>query len=1311
MHMRFIFISSSLVGILVLNASAATYYVSITSGNDTNSGLSWAESMASPTTALALVTAGDSVIVSNGTYASTTLTVPLGVSLFGTSHDGTVIESTNSPAIALYGSISNLTVSSFGGIGVRCFGTSGVVNRVTVRDCANHGIYVRDASARIDRTVARGNGGSGFLVEQQSAGVRLENCMAWSNQAYGIFFNNGRLSLNFVTLEAEARNCTVYGNVQGGIRSLCDRWYNGSFFVRNTSNVDVYNTISWGNQGASVIRGGSIYADSEFHTFNLSHSCLQGGYPGSAILTNNPAFVDAANGDVGLTFSSPCINAGSNEQVNASVDLAGNARVQYLTVDMGAYEYEGPPIPQAALPGTRYVAITSTNPVYPYTNWLTAATNIQDAVDAALAGDRVLVSNGVYDTGGRLMNYNSNPSLTNRVIIDKAITVESVNGPSATSIVGSGPPGENAVRCVWLASNATLVGFTVTNGYTYPFPSNDGPAYAGGGVFVEGSYFNDRGASAIISNCVVVGCYGGTDGGGIHGGTIYDSTVKNNYSFYEGGGVRNSTVFNSVIADNTCNGSGGGVSQGRLINCEVASNSAVYGGGAWNSTLSNCTVVANVGAGAYSCEIYDSLISQTTQGPGIEQSTAFNCEIVGNKNRPGFVIAPEGEGFGGALYSTLINCFIADNEGYYTGGASGSTLINCILVNNHCLSDGGASHSSTLNNCLLIGNSADRLGGAAVDSTLNNCTVFNNSAAIDGGGLALCEANNSIVFGNTPNDLATNELYNVTTSYCYTNDPFFVDATNGDYRLSLASPCIDAGMPIAGVTNDLAGVPRPLPRTFGQQPRFDIGAYEFAPKGRYVWSGGNNNPPYDSWSNAANNIQDVLDIAVAGEYVAVEQGVYTSSAPLLVTGEVVLVSVSGPSNTIIDASQSGRGVELRSGGTLWGFTVRNGFTTDCGGVQAVEGSTVRNCIIVDNEASVNGGGLCLFTGSQAIDCLVVSNIAQNGAGVYAYSGTVHHCEVSYNTHTAGIGGGVFMANGSMLTESQVTGNTNQTAGGIYMEDSVVAWSAIRGNQALQDGGGAVLSGGLLHNSWIENNLAGQDGGGVRLDAGEMRTSLITENTAVRFGGGLYLSTSGSVVNATVADNVADTLGSGVYLNGPGSLWNSIVYWNTSDNLYTNAPGADIRYSCVTPLVSGEGNIASDPLFVDTNDYHLTAYSPGIDSGTNLAWMGEADDLDGQGRIWLELVQRDRAVTVYQNRVDMGVDEATVEATVTTASTNVSMSWSVLVGAQLQLQNATNLYDLNWADYGGVITAETAVVNFPAVEEAGSHNFYRLLWLR
>jgi hypothetical protein len=185
-----------------------------------------------------------------------------------------------------------------------------------------------------------------------------------------------------------------------------------------------------------------------------------------------------------------------------------------------------------------------------------------------LAGALVLVTNGVYQTSER--GASEEQPTPNRLAVTKALTVRSVNGAAVTVIQG-----QNAVRCVYLANGAGLVGFTLTNGV----------AGYGGGAFCES-------VGAVVSNCVLTGNSASIGGGGAFSGTLNNCTLTGNSATW-GAGTLLSTLRNCVLTNNTAGYAGGGAFASVLNNCMLSGNSALHGGGAIGGTLNNCTLTGN----------------------------------------------------------------------------------------------------------------------------------------------------------------------------------------------------------------------------------------------------------------------------------------------------------------------------------------------------------------------------------------------------------------------------------------------------------------------------------------------------------------------------------------------------------------------------------------------------------------------------------------------------------------------------------------------------------------------------------------------
>lgn len=772
---------AALAVFLTLNARAVDiHYVDASGTNPVSPYLSWDTAATNIQDAVVAAGGGDTVLVTNGVYQYGGIPVGGSNRVF-TLYRAILLQSVNGPAATIIQG-HQVPGTTNGASAIRCvYLTPGatlsgftVTGGATAMTSYGGGVVCSGTNCYVTNCViinnSADNGGGG--VYQGT----VVNCVLTGNSTSPASYGNGG-GASYSTLV----NCVLAGNFAG---------YNGGGAAWCTLiNCTVVGNVSAayaGSVAGCTLKNCIVYYNFNYYTntdnnsgYILTNCCVS--FPTNKIsgvnnFTNLPLFANLSAGDYHLNAASPCINAGKNAFMTNATDLDGNPRLIGGVVDVGAYEFQSP---------VHYVktVLAGATPVSPFTNWVTAATNIQDAVDAANAGDFVVVSNGVYGTGGRVVYGNS----TNRVVVDKPVTLQSVNGPATTAIQGYSFR-SSSIRCVYLTNNAALLGFTITNGGA--MDSGDVlREQSGGGVWCEDS-------SVLVSNCVIV-----------HG-----------FAYENGGGAYQGMLANCILANNTADQYGGGAFQGALFNCVLTNNSAYHGGGACSNVLTGCTLVKNFAQ-----------FQNLDSGGGAIYSSLSNCLIIANNSWGGG---------GGAAFSTLSGCVVSNNTGNTAGGGvCGGIANNCLISSNQTFNMGGGAYSNILNNCLLRNNLASSVGGGAYQSSLVNCTIVSNAASgpslqPTGGGLYGGNASNCIIYYNLalkdPNISGTGPMaYCCTTplpagSGNLTNEPVFVDLVNGDLHLQSSSPCINAGNN-ACVTgaSDLDGNSRIV------GGRVDLGAYEY----------------------------------------------------------------------------------------------------------------------------------------------------------------------------------------------------------------------------------------------------------------------------------------------------------------------------------------------------------------------------------------------------------------------------------------------------------------------------------------------------
>jgi hypothetical protein len=646
-----------------------------------------------------------------------------------------------------------------------------------------------------------------------------------------------------------------------------------------------------------------------------------------------------------------------------------------------------------------YVNVDNVTPIYPYTSWATAATEIQDAIDAAIPGGVVWVTNGVYATGGRSVD----GTITNRVVLDKPIMVRSVNGPDVTFIKGEGPIGNSAVRCAYVGNEAVLSGFTLTNGATRAYTSGELENAKGGGVRCA--------EFGVVSNCVIVGNSASCDGGGSSLGYLHNCVLKNNSAPKRGGGSCHSTLYNCIVSGNSASYAGGGSFGGSLYNCFVSGNNAYQysggvGGGCYDCTLYNCTVTGNTalghhgggkGGGCYNCPVFNSIVYDNITDDGDENyyfgSMRYSCSTplppgLGNiKDDPQFPF-PDSVNY---HLNAISPCLGKGNAAYVTGvDLDGEAWLNPPSMGCDEYVVGAVALTGTVS--------------TVIEATYTNVSV-GYEAQFNGyiqGWASRFEWN----FGDGVVETGTLHL-----SHAWD--------TPGQYDLVLTAYNED------------------WPNGLSTTVVVNVSAPE-----HYV-NMGNLTPvyPYASWATAATTIQEGLDATSPGGIVFVTNGVYASGGKSVYVGvsrvaldkKVVVRSVNGPGVTVIKGQgpngySAVRCAYVGAEAVLVGFTLTNGATQvsgdsytlrSGGGAWCESSGVVSNCVIASNSSDDWGGGV--YQG-RLFNCTVSGNAGGRGGG--CYNSTLYNCIVSGNSGWYGAG-----TLGGSLFNCTVVANSSSWEGG------------------------------------------------------------------------------------------------------------------------------------------------------------------------------------------------------------------------------------------------------------------------------------------
>jgi hypothetical protein len=1042
-------------------------------------------------------------------------------------------------------------------------------------------------------------GGGGLYCEASSnqARPKIFSCIFMGNNAReggGIGLVNGLPTISNCLLVANSAqvaggiwnrsdstivNSTIYGNLAAQ--------YGGGLHSSQVLNPTLTNSVVWANVDASGM-GEAAQVGVNGGELSVTYCNIQGGWSGSGQESNisvEPLFMDidgldnilgTLDDDFRLQPASPCIDAGLTAAMTQGVtaDLAANPRVVNCLVDIGAYEFNETFIADSdgdgiaddcdQCPGFDDRADADGDGIAngcdsPTVQNLTQTTDhfaIQDAIDASINGDTIVIHPGTYrltdpiDLKGRAITLRgSNPTDPNTV--------------AATLLDGQGRI-FHVLKCVSGEGTDTIIsGLTISGGNANAMnPLVDS---VGGGLVTDngsgptvthchfrnnsvyfhgGAIYNNENSATVIMHCTFTENLARERGGAIYNGLNSQSTVADCVFTFnmaeDGSGIFNGERAEPTISDSTFR-----------FNTATQSGGGIYSGGKGCPVITRCTFemneVVSGGGGIYNNDV---------------DATVSYCHFRGN-----IVTGSRGDGGG------MVN---------YSGEA---IVTNCSFVSNIVGEDGGGlmihSDHSVITNCLFIGNFAAEDGGGLANNdntaSIINCTFIGNTA-VSGGGLHNDEGkpkiSNSVFWDNGPDTMVNVDGAEPTITHCNIQgglptgsvddggnidaDPLFVDplgpdntAATGDENLRLlaGSPCFDAGYFFV-LPRDLLDLDddgdqnERIPIDLDDNPRIvngivDIGAYESrdcdqdgsddlvdsdddtVPDVCDSCPGSDDRVDSDSDgipdgcdSPSIHNrtqgthyfiVKDAIAEAVNGDLIEVDTGLYVAQSINFLGKAVTLRSTSGnPTDTIFDGQGRLTSIVTCNAGegsdtVLKGFTIKGGEATNTGFLGDCEGGGM------DNRNSSPTVMNCIFDGNAACE----------GGGIYNYNSQPTIVDCTFVNNTAGYGGG--MCN----YESHPT---------------VIGCHFINNTGGLIGGGGGGMVNGEdscpdIRHSTFEGNIA-HTGGGILNDWDNtcitVTNCAFIGNSSITQGGGMYNRGQAEVTSCTFIGNTAGSDGGGVH---------------------------------------------------------------------------------------------------------------------------------------------------------------------------------------